>query len=364
MVLKPDNYDYLWTDHEINFIFTSCYLFPEFRRADIVLIYNWRDKGLRFFLSKKDRLKFANYGVRFYRHYFPAWQKNILENIKRGKDLIRETGADRLKVARLSERELKGKIRRRARLFQALGGNYFYTEFFFLDKVERSFSDPQIRKNFQAMGRLKFRAREVLNSFYNYHHIFEPYIDEAGRRLKRKDIQWLSYQEVVDLLAGRRVREGHRDSRSWLLAKNTGWQLRSGRNIDKMIAEFERYFFPPNKATFWPAVIANRGSYNGRVKIIRTLFSNKILGELKKVKRGDILVAETTGPEMMVACRRAGAIITDEGGLTSHAAIVARELGVPCLVGAKVATKALQDGDLVRVDADKGLFKILKKAKR
>jgi len=95
-------------------------------------------------------------------------------------------------------------------------------------------------------------------------------------------------------------------------------------------------------------------------RVIKTIFSQKIITELKKINKGDILIAETTGPEMMVACKKAAAIITDEGGLTSHAAIVSRELKIPCLVGTKIASKVIKDGDLVEVDANKGIIRILK----
>ena len=62
----------------------------------------------------------------------------------------------------------------------------------------------------------------------------------------------------------------------------------------------------------------------------------------------------------MLACRKAAAIVTDEGGITSHAAIVSRELGIPCIVGTQYATKILKDGDLVEVDANKGTVKKIK----
>jgi len=55
--------------------------------------------------------------------------------------------------------------------------------------------------------------------------------------------------------------------------------------------------------------------------------------------------------------KKAGAIVTDEGGITCHAAIVSRELGIPCVVGTKIVTKVFKDGDLVEVDANKGLVK-------
>ena len=63
----------------------------------------------------------------------------------------------------------------------------------------------------------------------------------------------------------------------------------------------------------------------------------------------------------MAAMRKSSAFVTDEGGIISHAAIIARELKIPCIVGTKTATKILKDGDLVEVDADNGVIRILKK---
>lgn len=80
---------------------------------------------------------------------------------------------------------------------------------------------------------------------------------------------------------------------------------------------------------------------------------------LDTFEEGSVLVAPMTSPEYVFAMKRASAILTDTGGLTSHAAIVSRELGVPCLVGTKVATKVLKDGDEVEVDAEKGIVRRL-----
>ena len=76
---------------------------------------------------------------------------------------------------------------------------------------------------------------------------------------------------------------------------------------------------------------------------------------LDVVKKGDILVTVMTSPDMVPAMTRAAAIITDEGGMTCHAAIVARELGTPCIVGAKEATTMLKDGMVVTVDGARGV---------
>ncbi len=356
--MNPEEYDYLWTDYDVNFIFTSCYLFKEFRNTDIILIYDWKNKGLKFFLSKEDRIRFSEYGVIFFQNKFPAWKKQIVKNIKIGNKLIMETKRD--EVSLMSNQELKKKILERASLFQALGGNYFYTEFFFLDKVEKFLKEGKKIKHFDEMGPIKFKAREILNDFYHYDKIFAKYVNEVAKRLKRQDVQWLSYHEIVDLLINKKIEISFRDNTTWVLSKNTDWKLISGERAEKISIKFENYFFSKQVDEI-KGTIANKGVYSGKVKIIRTLFSSNIIEEIKKVKQGDVLLAETTGPEMMIACKRAGAIITDEGGLTSHAAIVSRELRIPCIVGTKIATKILKDGDLVEVDANNGIVKIIKK---
>jgi len=104
-------------------------------------------------------------------------------------------------------------------------------------------------------------------------------------------------------------------------------------------------------------VAASRGFARGKVAVC--VFSTQI----NKIKKGDILVAGMTTPDFVPAMKKAAAVITDEGGITSHAAIVSRELKIPCIIGTKIATKVLKDGDLVEVDADQGTVKIIKKAK-
>ena len=79
-----------------------------------------------------------------------------------------------------------------------------------------------------------------------------------------------------------------------------------------------------------------------------------------KLNKGDILVSSMTTPSMAPIMKKAGAFVTDEGGITCHAAILAREMKKPCIIGTKNATRVLKDGDLVEVDADKGVVRIIK----
>lgn len=110
--------------------------------------------------------------------------------------------------------------------------------------------------------------------------------------------------------------------------------------------------------------IAYPGRYEGPVKVIHVREGSD------KMQGGDVLVAPMTDPYILPAMLKAGAIVTDEGGLLSHAAIVSREWRIPCIVGTERATKVLQDGDVVEVDAEvthigagrRGIVRILRKA--
>lgn len=99
---------------------------------------------------------------------------------------------------------------------------------------------------------------------------------------------------------------------------------------------------------------ASQGIVSGRVKIILTI------KDIHKVSWGDILVSPMTRPDFVPAMKKAAAFITDEGGITCHAAIVSREMKKPCIIGTKIATQVLKDGDLVEVDANNGVVKLLK----
>ena len=93
---------------------------------------------------------------------------------------------------------------------------------------------------------------------------------------------------------------------------------------------------------------ASPGIATGNVKVVRSM------KDLEKVHGGDILVTKMTNPDMVVTMQKAVAIITDEGGATAHAAIVSREMGIPCVVGTEQATSILKDGMVVTIDGTNG----------
>ncbi|MEK6939655.1 MAG: phosphoenolpyruvate synthase [Nanoarchaeota archaeon] len=94
---------------------------------------------------------------------------------------------------------------------------------------------------------------------------------------------------------------------------------------------------------------ASAGVYTGPVKIVGDP------SQLNRVQKGDVLVTTMTTPDMVPAMQRAGAIVTNEGGMTCHAAIVSREMGRPCIVGTQHATDMLKDGEVITVHATRGI---------
>ncbi|MFH1770827.1 MAG: PEP-utilizing enzyme [archaeon] len=100
-------------------------------------------------------------------------------------------------------------------------------------------------------------------------------------------------------------------------------------------------------------MVASLGKVMGRVKICRTI------KDIESFKRGEVLVTGMTRPEFVPAMSKACAIVTDEGGITSHAAVISRELKIPCVIGTKIATKVLKNGDLVEVNANHSMVKII-----
>lgn len=97
--------------------------------------------------------------------------------------------------------------------------------------------------------------------------------------------------------------------------------------------------------------VAYPGRIRGRVCVVNTP------EDIKKMNIGDVLISVATSPNIMTAIRRAKAIVTNEGGLTSHAAIVSREFRIPCVIGTKFVTEIFKDGDRIEVDATKGIVR-------
>ncbi|MDD4995010.1 MAG: PEP-utilizing enzyme [Patescibacteria group bacterium] len=124
-----------------------------------------------------------------------------------------------------------------------------------------------------------------------------------------------------------------------------------------MVAENKKYQMKDNQVFGAPAF---RGRVRGQVVLARN--ARELARKTNKIN-GRVLVAVQTTPHFIPYLRGVKAIITDEGGITCHAAIVSREFKIPCITGTKIATQVLKDGDEVEVDATRGSVTVIRKAK-
>jgi len=136
------------------------------------------------------------------------------------------------------------------------------------------------------------------------------------------------------------------------IGKN-GIKIITGAKARQLAKRIENRFTKQHKEI--KGNIGNCGCCRARVKIIK---GDK---EFFKFRAGNIIVAPMTRPEYILLMKKAAGIITDEGGVACHAAIVSRELNIPCIIGTQVATQFLKDNDLVELNADKGIVKIIKR---
>ena len=212
-----------------------------------------------------------------------------------------------------------------------------------------------------AQGAVFFKPyrRELQSRSY---FLIEPVLREIATRLglSLKQVRMMLPQEVKNALLGGRVDTGLLNKRfkAVVFWKERKEYCLSGKSAEKFIKE-EIKWEKINKSTkIFSGAMAYPGKVTGRVKVIN------YPDEMKKMKRGDILVSDATSSNLMPAIFIAKAIVINEGGLTCHAAIVSRELKIPCVVGTKFASKVLKDGDLVEVDADSGIVRLVEKKLR
>jgi len=200
------------------------------------------------------------------------------------------------------------------------------------------------------------------NAICQAHYYHLPLFYESARRLKLspEEAKLLSYREIIDGLLNKISQE-----RLHSIAKDRqkGWAIlvwqgktRTITGTKNIIEIMELYRIIAQTSAMQRVIkgsVACRGRATGKVKII------KKLSELSKVQKGDVLVTKMTTPDYVMAMHKAAAIVTDEGGITCHAAIVSREFNIPCIVGTRNATQILSDNDLVEVDAMEGVVRVV-----
>lgn len=232
-------------------------------------------------------------------------------------------------------------------------------------------SDLEERKKIIAKLKIASRANPNDYKIISWAPIIS-YYREYRNDIRRKGIYYIKplYQEIA-----RRFNLSL--SELIFLDSNEIASLLKGKKIDLKVIEQRKFGFSCGtiKGKWFILnypIFSKMNLGNKKINIIKGMpaCTGKVIGkvflisrpeiDLNKFSQGNILVTSMTSPAFVPAIQKSKAVITDEGGLTSHAAIVAREFKKPCIVGTKVATKMLKNGDLVEVDAVAGIVRLLK----
>lgn len=175
-----------------------------------------------------------------------------------------------------------------------------------------------------------------------------------------KDFVWLFWKEIHDaLLAGKKAdtkRIADRKQCYCFLTDNDNkyylWEGKEAQEIHKAFDASQE--IKPGQVSEIKGQPAFPGKMQGKAVVVTSA------DQMNKVQEGDILIAHATNVNYVPILKKVIAMVTEEGGILSHASIISREMRIPCVIGTKIATKVVKDGDQVEVDAENGIVKLIK----
>lgn len=186
-------------------------------------------------------------------------------------------------------------------------------------------------------------------------HINTAFLEEISIReeIDIEDLVYYTEDDIIGLLENNDVVDVEKRKEAFvLLYENDELKYLEGNDAKNYVKPyFEEKEVEANEVDGMVVSIGEDPIIEGKVRILK---SPSDLGQMQK---GEILVAPMTSPDYIEAMRKASAIVTDEGGMTSHAAILSRELGIACIVATEIATKIFKDGDTIEIDTDKGIVR-------
>ena len=317
--------------------------------------YSWAKQIERKKLSKKDFLKYYKKFLKHHAHargciLYGYWGEPLITTAlkKKLKDKVRAKELDKT----ISILSLPQKIQ------SAILKKLYHTPDNLLGKkkqvIKKINPNPKTAELIEILSWFTF-FYEVGERVAAY--LYKQLLSHLKRIVKNKTelekLTWYDPKTFERYLKGKKLSKQELDNRKkiYVLKMIKGkWEVLVGPRAEKyyQLHLEEKEKIPASGII--KGTIACQGRAKGKVKIIITQ------EEQKKMNKGDILVSPMTTPQLVSAIKKAAAIVTDEGGMTAHAAIVSRELGIPCIVGTKIASKVFKDNDLVEVNANKGII--------
>ncbi len=219
----------------------------------------------------------------------------------------------------------------------------------------------------------KFRKNKIIESmekvrrsshYMSFQDVFLTRLSQylqIQKGLSKEEVLNISYREVLLIARGKKFVDNNLSNRNKLAV------IWFDKNADNDFISYDEEVFNYFVNNYLDLSLAHSDEIKGNIAnkgfSIGTAVIVNSINDLSKVKDGNIIISRNTNPSIMPALIKCSAIVTDEGGIACHAAIVSRELNKPCIIGTKFATRIICDGDEVEVDANKGVVRIIKSVK-
>jgi len=323
------------------------------------ILYIRKYSAILSYRGEEELKNFYNKITRFSKNDFTVVNKQANEVFKKVNLLINSVSYESLD--NLSEKNFKKELKNFNKILYKFCGYFIYLQY-----IGRALEDRrEILDNFDKRILHAVRVEPIIHKI---NLTLEKILKAIGKKtqINHKLLLWSSPEELNELLKNNKVY--NKNLKQKFLLRKYYYLLTIYRRKKLITADKSRIKAVINslkskdKDIVASKLIKGISAQGGWAKGVVKMVLNK--KDFKKVNKGDIVVAITTMPYYFPVLKKAAAIIVDEGGLLTHAAIMSREFKKPCVIGTKIATKVLHDGDLVEVGADKGVVRILKRGKK
>ncbi len=354
--INSSYYDFLWQT-DFSLFFCSIYLESGYLEGNFISYHSSSKHTL--FVAKEYKKILGLRALSFYCDAFKDYKKAIIKNLAHYKVLF--PSLFHKKLNELSNQKIADYFEKLIHFCITILKDYFITESHSTGGISALIQTKKgkvWKKNIAHMAKLKFSQRRYLNKMMYEPSIFHPYLREIERRLNPpQNVQSYTWKELLNGLRKNKLQPNLDRMNSSIQGQFSNWEFIYGVQAELY---YQQLMDINHHKTILTGDIGNSGWYMGRIIVIHHVGRNNIDELINNMEKGSVLVSGSTGPELMLACKKASAIITDEGEIISHAVLISRELGIPSIIGTQYATQLLKDGDWVEVDANIGIVKILK----
>ncbi len=255
--------------------------------------------------------------------------------------------------------------------FNEIEGNKPFDAEHYCKRVENFHKEPvyqlkglkipeEIKRTGQLIGELGYLRFWTRYHFMTMRYHCKKMLAELVKHSGNPDLEFATVEEITAFF------KGHKINLDEIKQRRNGYASIIENDHTKIIIgnEAKKYFYlcaeKFENVTQIRGRIASKGIVRGRARLI-SFTAPDYDKQVAAFQKSEILVTGMTRPQIVHLCGLASAIVTDEGGITSHAAVISRELGIPCIIATVNATKIIKTGDMIEVDAEKGVVKILNK---